>query len=265
MLYGLYQSAQGATVQARRLETTAHNLANADTTAFKPDITVVRTVPHFEQRLAFEQQLGQVFDRLAQRRLADDRGLENHNGATAVADVVTDFSNGSVRQTGNTFDVAIVGPGFFRVGGAGESYLTRNGSFVVGPEGVLRMADTGLPVLDTASKPIVLPLDATDVGIGADGLVTDRLATIANIDVVEAADESQLKKLGNSLYASDVELRDTDPNRTRLVQGHLEASGVEPMAEMTAMIEVTRAFEMNMTMVQTQDQSLGRLLQMAAA
>ena len=260
MLYGLYHSAQGASVQQRRLETTAHNLANAGTTAFKPDVTVVRTVPQFEDAL------GRVFDRLGlpEGTAPGGPGFEQHNGAVAVADVVTDFSNGSIRKTGGPLDLAISGPGFFRVGNVDRQFLTRNGDFVIDPEGVVVTADTGLPLLDEASRPIVLPPDAADIGVGPSGLVTDRLATVANIDLVVPLDESQLSKLGDSLYAADVETAPADWGQSRLVQGHLEASGSEPMGEMLSMIEVTRAFEMNMTMLQTQDASLGMLLKAAS-
>lgn len=105
MLYGLYQSAQGANVQARRLEVTAHNLANTNTAAFKQDMAVVRTVSQFDE----------MFGATFHNEDVRDRGLENHNGATAIADVVTDFSNGPIQKTDNTFDVALRGPGFFRV------------------------------------------------------------------------------------------------------------------------------------------------------
>ena len=67
MLYGLYQSAQGAHVQARRLEVTAHNIANANTTAFKQDVAVVRSVPQFSD--LFNEQFLDEFD---------ERGLQNH-------------------------------------------------------------------------------------------------------------------------------------------------------------------------------------------
>ena len=267
MLYGLYQSAQGAAVQQRRLEATAHNLANAGTTGFKPDVAVVRTVPQFERALdaVFDRlNLPDAGDAVIGGGLADDRGLEHHNGATALADIVTDFSNGPIQKTGGQLDVAISGPGFFRVGTVDRSFLTRNGDFVVDAEGTLVTADGGLPVLDSSGRPIVLPLDAVDIGIGSSGLVTDRLATIADIELVQPLDPHSLTKLGGSLYADDVETAPVNPADTRLLQGYLESSGSEPMQEMVSMVEITRAFEMNMTMIQTQDASLGMLLKAAS-
>lgn len=254
MLYGLYQSAQGAHIQAKRLEVTANNLANSGTTAFKQDVAVVRTVRQFDDML------GDVMQGIE----AENHGFPNHNGATAIADVVTDYSNGSVNRTDGTFDVALRGPGFFRVSDGDNTYLTRNGSFALDTEGSLVTADSGLSVLDAAGQPIAVPPDARRVGISASGVMSDELTPFAQIGVVMPPDTAELQKLGNSLYAEPEETEELDPSLVRVVQGHLENSGVEPMSEMLSMIEVTRAFEMNMNMIQYQDASVGRLLSAAS-
>ena len=254
MLYGLYQSAQGANVQARRLEVTAHNLANTNTTAYKQDMAVIRTVPQFDELL------GAALD----GRAPNENGLEHHNGATAIADVVTDFSNGPIRETGGRLDVAFRGPGFFRVTDGNETFLTRNGSFVRDPAGVLVTADQGLAVLDFNNQTINIPADSVELGINENGTIADRRGPIATIAAVMPPDTADLKKLGNSLYADSEQTASLDPQLVRMIQGHLEASGVEPMSEMMSMIEVSRAFEMNMNMIQYQDHSLGRLLSATA-
>lgn len=253
MLYGLYQSAQGAHVQARRLEVTAHNLANVNTTAFKQDVTVVRTVPQFSD--LFNEQFLDEFD---------DRGLQNHNGATAVADVVTDHSNGPISETGGRFDVAFRGPGFFHVTDGTTNYLTRNGSFAPTPDGTLVMADSGLAVLDPNGTPILVPPDAQQISISASGIISDELGPFSSLGVVIPPDTADLQKRGDSLYAEPEKTVEMDPGLINVLQGYLEQSGVEPMSEMLSMIEISRAFEMNMNMIQHQDQSLGRLLSAAA-
>lgn len=250
MLYGLYQSAQGANVQARRLEVTAHNLANTNTTAFKQDMAVIRTVPQFAEMFG---------DAMHQMDIVE-RGLTNHNGATAIADVVTDFSNGSIQETGGTYDIAMRGPGFFRVTDGEKTFLTRNGSFVTDMVGNLVTADTGLNVLDINDQKIVIPPESIDVHIGTSGVISDQRGPITSLAVLVPGDTADLQKLGDSLYGDTADAVKLAPELVRMMQGHLESSTVEPMAEMLSMIETSRAFEMNMNMVQYQDSSLGRLL-----
>lgn len=249
MLYGLYQSAQGAHVQAARLEVAAHNIANSNTTAFKQDVAVVRTVPQFQDLL------GQAF-----LNDFDERGLDNHNGATAIADVVTDFSNGPIRETGGPLDLALRGPGFFRVSDGSDTFLTRNGSFALSPNGSVVTADSGLQLLDITGKPVVVAPDSVDLQVNSGGLLSDQAGPLSTIGVSVPPDTSELEKLGDSLYREPEGTVDLDPQLVNLIQGYLEQSGVEPMSEMMSMVEISRAFEMNMTMIQYQDQSLGRLL-----
>lgn len=253
MLYGLYQSAQGANVQARRLEVTAHNLANTNTTAFKQDMAVVRTVPQFADMM------GEAFHQDDIAHL----GLDKHNGATAIADVITDFSNGSIRETGGTYDLALRGPGFFRVTNGEETFLTRNGTFLTDTVGNLVTADTGLSVVDINDQTIVIPPESTEIFINQSGVIYDQRGPLTTIAVAMPKDTAELQKLGDSLYAEPEDAAKLDPLLVRMLQQHLETSTVEPMAEMLSMIEVSRAFEMNMNMIQYQDASLGRLLQSA--
>ena len=249
MLHGLYSSAQGAMIQSRRLDVVANNIANANTSTFKRDLPLTGTLPQFDVLLNQADPL--------------PNGLENHLGAAAIQKVYTDFADGPLELTGDPLDVALRGPGFFRVSNGEEEFLTRDGSFTIAPTGELVTTDQNLRLLDSQGLPIEIPAAATQLAIGASGTITDlRLGPVADLQIVVPPEPPT--KLGDSLYAMQEDIVAADPIATRVISGHLEASGVEPTSEMIQMVHTSRAFELNMTMLQTQDHSLGQLLDAAA-
>jgi flagellar basal-body rod protein FlgF len=119
-------------------------------------------------------------------------------------------------------------------------------------------------VLDTSGEPIEIPGTATRVDISTDGKVAavlgdNQRVLLGQIDLVSAPTD-QLRKIGDSLYDTQADLTPAGRN-LQVKQGFIEASGVNPIKEMTAMIETSRAFEANINMIRIQDESLGRLLQ----
>lgn len=236
-------------IQSRRLAVTANNIANTGTIAFKQDLPLTGTVPPFNE--------------LTGRHDPPPHGLENHLGAAALQEVATDFSDGPLQVTDEPLDVALRGPGFFRVSDGETEYLTRDGAFTLDPNGRLVTVDQAMSVLDAQGLPIEIPPVAEQIAIGSSGTITDlKLGPLAELQIV--VPPAPPTKLGDSLYAMPEEFEVADPTLTRLVSGHLEASGVEPTTEMIAMVETSRAFELNLTMMQTQDHSLGHLLDAAA-
>ena len=255
MLHGLYSSAQGARLESQRLQVVANNIANANTNAFKRDLPIGNALP--------------LFDDLMNQMEPTETGLQNHHGLTALQEVYTDFSDGPLEATGQPLDVAVRGPGFLRVADKKDNlFLTRDGSLTISEAGELVTTDQGLNVLDPQGLPIEIPATASQLSIGSGGIISDlKLGPIAQIGVVvpvDPGDGRQLKKLGNSLYEMPEETVEAPPEQTRLLGGYVETSSVKPTREMTQMVEITRAFELNMTMVQTQDSSLSNLLDAAA-
>ena len=82
---------------------------------------------------------------------------------------------------------------------------------------------------------------------------------LGQMDLVSTQTD-QLRKIGDSLFETQADLSPAGRN-LQVKQGFIEASGVNPILEMTAMIETSRAFEANINMIRIQDESLGRLLQ----
>jgi flagellar basal body rod protein FlgG len=249
MIYGLYLSGQGAEAQALRQAVLANNLANAGTTAFKPDI------PVFRAHLPFDVALQQP-------ALAPDT-IDRQTGGVELAATVTDHSQGPLKVTHSNLDVAIVGPGFLHVGQGREKFLTRNGKLTLDAQRRLVTSHRGDPVLGSDGQPLVVPAEVADVEISPDGGVAGVAADGTRVEVgqlalVEPADGVPLIKQGDSLYTAPGRLRPATLAQVR--QGVLEESAVNPVGSMVELIQTARAFEMNMNLLQYQDAMAGQLL-----
>jgi flagellar basal body rod protein FlgG len=252
MLYGLYQSSQGAQAQSMRLDVVANNLANAATSGFKRDLAV------FQSHRTYDVENGLPSDAPGHQ--------ERLSGGTTPAQVVTDFSNGSMIQTGGSLDLALAGPGFFQVTDGRNEYLTRNGRFTTSRAGELVTAGSGLRVLSQSGTPLVIPSDTVRIDATADGSLSatsadGSQAQIGRIALVRPTGPPPAK-VGDSLYRAlgRVEPADSD---LQVKQGYVEASGVNPVSEMMELIQASRAYESNVSMIKFQDDALGRLLQSA--
>ena len=255
MIQGVYLSAQGAGIQSFRQAVLANNLANASTTGFKRDVPIFRV---FEPN--------EVYNDLPVH-LTGDR--EKGVAGVAVDGVATVHASGPLEKTDRPYDLGLTGEGFFRVSDGQQEFLTRNGRFDRDKSGHLVMEDTGLRVLNTAGTPVTIPDGLTQVDVTASGKVSGSNAAgqsipLGQIDLVTAPLE-HLTKTGDSLYAfpDPAELQPAQ-DRVRIRKGFIEASGVNPMLEMTSMIEASRTFEANINLIRMQDESLGRLLQSVA-
>jgi flagellar basal-body rod protein FlgF len=254
MIYGLYHSAQGAEAQSQRLGVVANNLANAATNAFKRDLAV------FQAHRPFDLENGTGNE--------SPHNLNELSGGMSLADVATDFSNGSFVQTGGTYDIALGGPGFLRVSDGDQEFLTRDGRLTVDENGDLVTHDGKFRVQGVSGGTITIPNNATEIQISPNGTLiafnetggTVTRTELDQLDIVRPESTKDLVKIGNSMYqfeGTPVSAHD----ETEVRQGFLEASGSNSVTEMMELIEASRAFETNINMMKFQDESLGRLLQ----
>lgn len=251
MIYGIYLSAQGADVQTRRLDVIANNLANASTTGFKRDLALIQAHPPFS-KLSGEN--------------SDPDDVKNITGGTTLAGIATDHRDGSLNETGNALDMALRGPGFFRVSDGGQQqFLTRAGNFAVNAQGEVVTQSHGYHLLNSAGNPLTIPSDVSEIVIEPTGRVTgvvqgsgDQLP-LGQLDIV-TPNYSRLEKFGENLYLDDGSAAPAG-SEVSVQQGFLEASGTRPMQDMLEMIETSRVLEMNVNTIRLQDESLGRLLQ----
>jgi flagellar basal-body rod protein FlgF len=247
MIYGLYLSAQGAEVQSVRQDVIANNLANASTTSFKRDLALFQSHPPFDKVEGVERDLpGQ---------------LNRSTGGTSLAGIATDFANGAQIATGGKLDIALTGPGFFRVTDGKQQFLTRNGQLTIDPRGRLVTSDRGLTVQGV--KPI--PPGTLELEFSEDGNVfaidaERQRVDLGRLDLVHPATTGELQKQGDSLYRTTGQVFPAGAE-VRVKQGYLEASGTNSVAEMMELIEAARAFESNINMIKFQDEALGQLIQ----
>lgn len=247
MIYGMWLSAQGVETQTLRQDVIANNLANASTTAFKRSLAVFESHPTYDLEQGLTQSL--------------PGNVNRQTGGVSVGEVVTDYSNGNVPSTGQKNDIALAGKGFFRVSDGKHTYLTRNGRLDTDAQGRIVTYDNRLPVLGTNNSPLQTEPDQGPIEISEDGFVTQAAGSveIGQIALVEPANYKQLVPHGESLYAVEGRVVPADPE-TRILQEHLETSGVTPISEMVGMIESTRILESNLNMIKYQDEALDRLL-----
>ncbi|HPD30060.1 MAG TPA: flagellar basal-body rod protein FlgF [Phycisphaerae bacterium] len=243
MVYGIYQSAAGMIVNQYRQAVLANNLANLDTVGFKHDLTIVR-----------ERKVETAEDALSGR--LSDRILDRMTGGSLVAPTVTSFRQGEIQVTGRETDVAIEGNGFFAVSDGAKTRYTRDGRFSINNEGLLVTAG-GRPVLDDRGKTISVPETARGrIRIGEDGTVRSGDEAFARIGLVDFADRSRLCKVGANMFeAVGTRAEAVSP---RLRTNSLESSTVDPTKAMVAMIEVSRAYEINANLVSMADTTLSR-------
>ena len=260
MIRSLWIAKTGMEGQQTKLDAVSNNLANVGTNGFK--------------------RAGVVFEDLMYQNLrqtgaaAGDgtvlpTGLQLGLGVRA-ASTTRSFTQGNLAQTGNVYDLAIKGQGFFQVQMAdGTTAYTRDGAFQVDAEGRL-VTNAGDPV----QPGITIPATAQNVSIAKDGTVSVTLpgqatpTVVGQVQTANFINPAGLAPRGGNLYAEtaasgapNVGAPDAD-GLGALMQGFVEGSNVNVVEELVSMIATQRAYELNSKAISTSDQMLQRLSQM---
>ena len=156
-------------------------------------------------------------------------------------------------MTNAPLDLALDGEGFFTVETPEGPGLTRAGAFLLDADGGVITPD-GYHLLDDGGAPIGVPPGVTALAVGADGTLSADGEPVARIGVVTVADRASLIHRGGTLF---IPRAGTVPaEETRIRQGFLEGSNVDPMAEMARMIEVQRAYELGQSFLTREDERI---------
>ncbi len=236
MLAGLYTAAAGMEAQQRHLDALANDLANVSTSGYK------------SLRVGFHDLLYQQAGR------GGGPGVMTGSG-TGSAVIGRNFGQGALIPTERSLDVALTGPGFIRVRGAGgEEELTRDGNLGVSADGRLRTSTGQL-----LEPPIRIPagVDADQISIAADGSVSAAGRRLGRIAVVTVTNPDGLLAVGDSLFrptAASGAARAADG--ATVEQGVLEASNVDVADATVAMMNAQRGFQLTSKAIQTQDEVL---------
>lgn len=247
MQQSMYSALFGALTNEHRLNNIANNLANVNTTGYKRDVLAFEnTFREFAHDVIMEP----VMSLRSEKLFPEPMNMSRVRIATAK----TDFSQGSMKFTGNPLDVAIAGEGFFKVSDGENEYFTRSGHFVSNNEGRL-VTTNGWPVLGAGGAEIVIPPGTRDVLIGVNGGVYADDALIGQLQVSTVDDLTALQKHGSNVYKlrENSGATEQDLANPSVEQGFLEAANVEVVYEMVNMIEAQRQFEAYQKVMQTTD------------
>ncbi len=228
-----YVSLSLATVLERSLDTTANNIANMSTTGFK-----------------------------AGRPLLDALTLEDGSGDGQTTSFVQDkgfyldLEQGALTKTDNPLDIAVSGQGWFSYEvDNGVQAFGRDGSLALDPDGTLTTS-RGAAILDVSGGRVTLPAEiGTNFFIARDGTVTDEAGSVlAQIGVFAMDDPDMLRPIGGGLYLAPAGAAATASAESSILQGFLEQSNVKGTLEITRLMEIQRAYERAVKVIDQADQ-----------
>lgn len=234
MNYGLYTAFLGMRARQRTLDAQANNIANASTTGFKAE------------RLAYS-----TFE-ADKKSLSDRQSLVTGVAATNAID----FSTGTLQQTDAPLDLAINGDGFFQIQTPRGVRYTRAGNFSMNASGQLVTKSGDLVVGERGG--ITIP-NQGQISIGEDGSINVEGSTVDKLKIVRFNNPTNaLSQDGGSLFVANGTQAPLPNTDSRVLQGSLESSNINPISEMVAMINNNREFESMQKSVTLLMNDLGR-------
>lgn len=258
-IQALYTAATGMKAMDFKLNVTAHNLANIETTAFK------------RSRVNFEDLLYRTLQQPGLRNgLETPLPLGQQVGlGVDISNTQLDFTQGSFDQTGQPLDLALEGDGFFQVqaflDGQEKTVYTRAGNFTLNANGEVVLANS----LGARMEPqITIPQDAVEIAVSPQGLVQVRqqgaleFQDVGQIQLARFINTAGLKQLGKNLYdqtdasGPPILANPTQDGTGAVLQQTLELSNVDPVRELVELIKTQRSFELNSQAIQSADQTL---------
>ena len=246
----IYMAATGALAYEKQLQLLSNNLANVNTAGFKKDRG------RFREFNLSEASANNTLPLQSRQLSAPEYWMEFSS--------YTDFSAGALKKTGNPFDLALSGNGFFCVRTPDGIMYTRRGDFTVNADEVL-VTQEGWPVLgrggDIQIQLSKLSADKGEFSISEDGTVTVDGSEVDRLRIVDFTQSHALEKAGHNYYRAlkPRALEELDEN-FMVSQGFLELSNVDTIRMMTEMIEVLRGYESYQKIMRSVDDMNAKLI-----
>jgi len=218
----------------REMQVVANNIANATTAGFRRE--------------------GMVFSEFVIAPQGRDSSLSMALGNTRHTFQI----QGALSQTNGTFDMAIEGEGFFQLETAQGPRLTRAGAFTPNEAGELVNMD-GHRLLDAGGAAIFVPPDARGIEMARDGTLSADGQPFAQVGLVRPIDPVTMHRAAGTLFSVDGPLEPVAAST--LLQGFVEESNVDPILELTRMIEVQRAYERGQSLLDREDERIKSVIQ----
>lgn len=216
----------------REMQVVANNIANAATTGFR------------QEGVVFSEHVRGIEGGAS---LSMGHGNGRHSS----------FEQGSLTQTGGTFDFAIEGDGYFLVQTPNGERLTRAGSFTPNAAGDLVTHD-GHAVLDAGGAPVFIPPGARALSVSPDGTISADGAFVGQIGLVTPTNPGGMTREGGVLFRTEEGFEPSE--NAKMMQGFVEASNVDPIGQLARMIEIQRAYEMGQSFLDSEDERVRRAM-----
>jgi flagellar basal-body rod protein FlgF len=197
----------------RQMDIVANNIANVNTTGFKA------------QHILFSEYLN----------------APDGTKTVQAKNTYRDLSQGALKPTYNELDFSVQGEGYFAVQTPKGTQYTRNGSFSLNGSGVL-VTKAGYPVLGDDGNPLTVPSGAARITADSTGVLTSEQGPIGTLKLATFDNQQMIKPIGNSLYDAESALEKA-VEKPHIMQGMLESSNVNAIAELTAMDKITSAYQ----------------------
>jgi flagellar basal-body rod protein FlgG len=241
----IYMAAVGALAYEKRLQIISNNLANSNTVGYKQDhgqfrIFNLSDVPE-----------GSTQNDIPLNPAQTDLFWNKFN-------VYTDHTSGSLKNTGNDFDLALVGKGFFCVQTPDGIHYTRKGDFTLDENGVL-VTRNGWPVMGESGEISVdskeNPNQHKKFSVDEEGNISVDGKQVDSLRLVDFPQPYNLNKVGEALFKSaNYGPGQTQAEDIRVSQGFIELSNVDAVKMMTEMIEVLRGYESYQRIIRSVDE-----------
>lgn len=274
MLKGLYTAYTGMLNEQHRMDVLTNNLANATTNGFKKEGT---TSEAFDTVLAYKikdlSEPGNLPRPMATNRAIDQAEANNPlnenymerrvrktglNLGVKIGENYVDYSEGPIKETGNTLDLALSDRGFFAIeytnkAGVTSTKYTRDGNFTMNQQGFLQTQD-GDYVLDEDGQRIQMD-PALPISISRNGTIVQDGAAVATIGITDFEDYNYLERFGEN-YFQPIEGATEMDAESQIYAGYLEMSNISVVTEMVNMITLQRQYESNQKVITTYDDTL---------
>ncbi len=234
MNHGLYNAFLGMRSRQRTLDAQANNIANASSVGFKAERLLYSAIEAEKKGTDSKQNLV--------------AGVSTSSG--------TDFSAGSISQTGRSLDLAIDGDAFLQIQTPRGTRYTRAGNLTLDASGQLATKNGDLVV---GTKGAITVPQNGELSIGADGSLAAGGEVFEQIKLVRFDNPAgALLKEGDAMFMLTGAEQPKDAANSKIVQGALESSNVSSLTEMVAMINNSREFESLQKSVSLLMNDLGR-------
>ena len=228
MSTGAYVAISAQLAMERRLEAIASNIANVNTAGYRA------------VGVSFSTELAQAG--------------QNQVSFSSSGESYVERNQGPISHTGNSLDVAVDGDGWLGLETPTGTVYTRDGRFHMTSDGELQSVN-GYSVLDTGGSPITLDAAGGPVTIAENGAISQAGKQLGVIGLFLIPPDAKLTRHDNSAVIPDKPpdpVEDMTANSVR--QGYVEGSNVNPIVEMTRLIETSRAFDQATTAITQSDE-----------